>query len=836
MNISQKTILSFTVSTILLVAMVGVAIFYMIVSDYQQMGRKNHQDNHERSITLIDNDFTAMVTSRLDWSVWDDTYYYISQPQTRKAYEGSNLNAESMTNLHLDLMSIWDSRNNLLMLRYDPKQKEDFESISKQAFTQIIAPYQKTLFPKNELEIVSGLIETPTGYLFVSSQPIRKSDLTGKPNGRMIFGKFINAEFSKKISHLGHVPISFTFKNQLHNAEHIHAQIPRSKEQSANKVNNSLTPKFSTGKSGAHSSTRKQSGNIILNGKQYVIQEENHYHIKTSELELTKNHYMQSPFVENHVDLLVTQDYLLSRSTFVDINKKPIFEAISYEPRTLFLNALHKMELFYIGFILLTLLSGGVNLFIIHHWIISKIQKLKNQLTQVTENNPIPVVNIEHAEDSPDEVDELISNVKMMLTHIRDNEKTIIESRNQAEQANIAKGNFLANMSHEIRTPLHSMMGALDLIGTTETNKEQNRYLEVAQISGKTLLEILGDILDFSKIESGQIVLNESPFSVANLVDEVVIVKKDKIEETGLKFILENNITLKDEVLGDFTRLKQVLLNLISNARKYTKEGEITFKVNAFKANEKEAHLFFEIKDTGIGIAKEKLGRIFERFYQVDNSSQKRVFSGVGLGLSISQGIIEKMGGMIQVDSRQGQGSTFWFSLKLPIQQATFCPLNYEQSLSMKQATPFNTLAPSCNILIVDDQALNRTIMEKFIKKLGMEASLAKGGQEACDMCLKTQYDLILMDIQMPELDGIEASRLIKWQAKGIQPIIVALTANTSSTDIKYYLDCGFNEFLGKPISLEHLQEAFAHWRNKYGLNLNCQIKAEPQPEAVETN
>lgn len=382
--------------------------------------------------------------------------------------------------------------------------------------------------------------------------------------------------------------------------------------------------------------------------------------------------------------------------------------------------------------------------------------------------------------------------------------------KKRADEANRAKSNFLANMSHEIRTPINAILGMDEMILRESKDKYIVEYATDIQESGKNLLSLVNGLLDFSKIESGKMELNEREYDMGSILYDVVLMMHYRLKEKNLQFISHIDYTTPSKVIGDAQRVKQILINLLNNAIKYTDKGSVTLNVKYEKKEDGYAYIYFGVEDTGIGIKEENLAGLFEQYKRFDAERNQNV-EGTGLGLSITHHLLELMGSELKVESRYNEGSNFYFVLKQKIvSEVPMQNIRERFREARRIASHYKEMfhAPEAEILLVDDNIMNLKVIKALLKETKVQVDCTQSGREALEMIQKKHYDVIFLDHMMPDLNGVETFRMMKEMGEHPckdTPIIV-LTANAIVGARAEYLEIGFDDFLPKPVDAKQLE------------------------------
>ena len=404
-----------------------------------------------------------------------------------------------------------------------------------------------------------------------------------------------------------------------------------------------------------------------------------------------------------------------------------------------------------------------------------------------------------------------VTDTQELLKNLEKQKALAEENRLAAVQANQAKGDFLANMSHEIRTPMNAIIGMNEMVMREEISPRAAQYSQDIYNAGQTLLAIINDILDFSKIESGKMEIVPVTYDLGSLLNDVLNMVTKKVTDKGLELVADVSPDIPHQLYGDEIRIRQVILNIVNNAVKYTEKGTVTIKVQHQERQDEGIDLLVSVADTGIGIREEDLNKLFSSFQRVDMSANRKI-EGTGLGLAITKQLVEQMDGYIRVESTYGQGSTFSISLPQMVEDSSpigdFANRSANQYADRKEEEIVFT-APDARILIVDDNKVNLVVAKGLIKGTKIQVDSALSGAEALEKIKTNKYHVILLDHMMPVMDGMETLKKMKEQEENASrdAAVIALTANAISGSRERYIEAGFEDYLSKPINAQRYKE-----------------------------
>lgn len=436
-----------------------------------------------------------------------------------------------------------------------------------------------------------------------------------------------------------------------------------------------------------------------------------------------------------------------------------------------------------------------------------QLQLFKNSLTQITKKILTETGENFH-EQLAERTQTLTEQQDTLTQEIDEKNAKLKETLVQLKTSNQLKDDFLNKISHEFKTPLNGIHGSLELTNQTALNEEQQRYVVTALTSSQKLSKLIDDVLDLSQLSAGLIKLNKEPFSLKDALTEAYELFQLPAQDKGLELILEIPDDLPQTVIGDQYRISQVLEKLIANAVKFTSHGKIIISANLLESVGDSAALLFRVKDTGIGIPQDMQEGIFESFRQVERFFSRK-YEGTGIGLAVSYHLVKQMGGNISVESLPTAGSTFQFTINLPVIEEKSITLAPKLKIEDRE----NVLPLKGKILVVDDNNVNQMVMLALLKKLGLYADIADNGKIALQMLTIKHYDLVLMDCQMPVMNGFEATKAIRAKSgKDSRIPIIAVTANTQSSDKTACFEAGMNDFIPKPIKADSLYHKLSEW------------------------
>lgn len=768
---------------LVLIGMSAVILKTVVEPEFADLDRENTIHRSQQIQNTLDDELEDLKIYSSDWGVWDDTYEYMVTKDPDFISGSAPDDTFLLTDIHM--MAFYDMNNDIVWGRWFDKEADSFTDLD---MTFVDNKTRSVLSPQAIVANsgMAGFAQTTRGPMMIAAHPILKSNQGGPARGIAITGRFLDQSRMAKIAEDLNAEFNTVFN--------LDQSISEDQNLPVDVISNSLQP-------GAIGLFDDQENGMLYSYVDIIAMND----VKL--MRLVHPHQME----------------ILSKGQFAISTVLQLFAAFFAIALIFMVFSLHRIVINPLG----TLRK--------------KINALKRNETLSTETIPETQSNElllalesfdameteirQHQSDLEDKVrdrthwlQETNDRLEEEVVERQRTEENLRAAKIEAEQASRSKSEFLATMSHEIRTPMNGVVGMTNLLLESKLDEEQLDYTKSIKNSADHLLLLINDILDISKLEAGVSQLEITDFSLSEIIESVTSAQKPKASSKNLTLLSEIDPELPDWVRNDPTRLRQVLFNLVGNAIKFTDTGHIKVTVAPHKPRSGNIQwVKCSIEDTGIGISEADQERIFERFTQADGSSSRK-HGGAGLGLSIVKRLSQQMNGEIGLESSPGKGSTFWFTVPLEIpesgQNQDLPPLTGTKSTAPEietlSAQPTENVSLSADeqlhVLIVEDNKINQMLLSKFFTKRGHQPDIAFNGLEALEYLKHQVPDIILMDIQMPEMDGIEATKVIRaMNGPKSQVPIVAVTANAMKGDRDTYIDAGMNDYVAKPVDFEQL-------------------------------
>ena len=728
MTIRQRTLILLGSVVVVLVGLLWLVLSTVTLKSFARLEHDETLTDVRRAVRALRETIDELHLKSADWGTWDDTWHYVVDRNA--AYVASNMTTQSYTNIHVNAMVITDVAGRVVFAK-----QVDFENVRDVPLSRsLMAALQASpaLSHIDRADASSrGILVLPEGPVIVSARPILTSKGAGPVHGTIAFVRYLTPREIQALS------VRTLLQVSLHPI-------------------------------GAPASPDVREALARMRGD-------------------------EEEFVKP-LDAERVAGYTL----FPDLLGRPALVMRVATPRSLYQQGRLSLEELLGSVPVIAFLFGAFMLWVLERQVLARLGILSRQVAELGRVEPgaDPIVL-----DGSDELAQLARTLNESLIARRAIERELVAARDAAEAASRAKSGFLAAMSHEIRTPMNGVLGMTSLVLDTELTPTQREYCVTIQNSAEALLGIINDILDFSKIEAGKLTIEPLAFDFSTAIDEVCDLMLPRASEKGIELVVHYDENAPTQLIGDAGRIRQVLMNLIGNAIKFTQKGYVVVEVECLGVREGRASLGVHVRDTGIGISEEALANLFQVFTQADASTTRR-FGGTGLGLAISKRIVETMGGTIGVSSRPREGSDFWFTLDLGLGEAAR-PMSVDRALAGKR------------VLIVDDVPVLCTLLARKSESWGMMATVGSSGAQALAMLRSAAaegrpYDAALVDLRMQEMDGEQLCQALRKEPAIAAVQVILMTGHPSRGDGARFEAAGIDGYLVKPIRGTLLMRALA--------------------------